>query len=363
MDSVWRKKIKEKLLKIQLQNSNYFDQIQAIIQRNNETFKTVNDYITALGDKKQFKEVFLKPIYNFDTLREELDELRVRLINDSHIYGDFNEGEIKDIIDKMNSNLTETRTNKFVLKFLLTNCLVKYDFFRSLFNPFFKYGTFHAALAIDNVILEWDDQSIVCPHIDVMSLLISVNIENKNYQNKFSFLMNLVKNAKNFYYRLFVDSQCFGEIATLIENQLDKVADVCVHFNGYREYSLLNNNCQTFVDAVFAKLGLELKFEGELQNVIGNLKKNGEIDFEKDGFKLKDNVFTTRKQLDDFVKSGFQELEKNEKNLLFTYKNILDYYLKSDEFKLDEKYITTDEATKLWQQLIIAYLNELANNQ
>ncbi len=71
----------------------------------------------------------MKPIYNFNTLREELDELRERLLNDSHIYGDFNEGEISDIIDKMNSNLAETRTKKFVLKFLLTNCLVKYYFF------------------------------------------------------------------------------------------------------------------------------------------------------------------------------------------------------------------------------------------
>jgi len=115
-------------MKIQLQNFNYFDQIQAIIQ----TFKTFN---AAFGDKEQLKEVFFKPIYNFDTLREELDEMRVRLLNDSHKYGDFNESEIRVIIDKMNSNLTETRTNKFVLKFLLTNCLVKYG---NLIDPFFK---------------------------------------------------------------------------------------------------------------------------------------------------------------------------------------------------------------------------------
>jgi hypothetical protein len=54
--------------------------------------------------------------------------------------------------------------------------------------------------------------------------------------------MNLVKNAKNFYNRIFVDSQCFGEIATLIENQLGKVADVCVYFNGYRTPSKIISN-------------------------------------------------------------------------------------------------------------------------
>jgi hypothetical protein len=127
--------------------------------------------------------------------------------------------KFKETIEKMNSNRDDTRANKFSLKFLLTSCLVENQFLRTLANPFFKYGTFHAALSIDNlVILESDAESIICPHVDVISLLIAVNIENKKYQSVLGSIMNIISTGIDyvcFLFRLRADPLCYREISRL----------------------------------------------------------------------------------------------------------------------------------------------------
>ena len=362
---VWRKNIREKLLKIQNKDSDYYDKIQEIIKNNNQTFQTVDDYITALGDKESFKQVFLKPIYDFDSIIDELKNLE-NIVQDTTVYGNFNESEIKDIIENMNSNRDDTKINKFNLKFMLTSCLVEKKFLRNLINPLFQYGTFHAAIAIDNVILEWGQESIICPHIDFISLLISINLENKQYHGRLASIINMIStkisSIGDFFYSLRTDCLGYTEIQRLLENELDKVADVCVTYNGYREYHLLNVNCQTFCSSVCAKLGLELQLQGELKTVVEKLKENGELSFEKGDFQFKETIFSSRKQLDDFVKNDvdFNKLEKDEKSLLFSYKNILDHFLQLDKYKNDKKYETTEEATLYWQTIIKEHLKKLA---
>ena len=90
----------------------------------------------------------------------------------------------------------------------------------------------------------------------------------------------------------------------------------------------------------------DFSFDGNLNYIINKLKNEGKVDFYFNG-----REFRTRKELDDYVKTiNFRDLCINDKKLLMCYKNTFDIYLMNDEN--NEKYKTTDEAKKFWNELI-----------
>lgn len=74
--------------------------------------------------------------------------------------------------------------------------------------------------------------------------------------------------------------------------------------------------------------------------------REGKVDFY-----FKGRTFNARKELDDYVKSiNFSGLCKDDKKLLMCYKNTFDIYYRND--KNNERYKTTEEARKMWSELI-----------
>ena len=90
----------------------------------------------------------------------------------------------------------------------------------------------------------------------------------------------------------------------------------------------------------------DFTFEGEFGNIIKKLENEGKIDFS-----FKGQTFNTRSELVKYVRSiDFNSLCKNDKKLLFCYKNTYDIYLKND--KDNSKFQTTDEDEEFWKELI-----------
>ena len=128
--------------------------------------------------------------------------------------------------------------------------------------------------------------------------------------------------------------------------KLDQIAKICVMFNRCRYYNPVNLNCQHFVKAILKAIDSDFSSDGEFRNIINMLEREGKVNFIFRG-----KNFSTRKELDDYVKSiNFSSLCQNDKKLLLSYKNTFDKYLITD--KNNEKYKTTDEARKFWNELI-----------
>jgi hypothetical protein len=107
-----------------------------------------------------------------------------------------------------------------------------------------KFGKIHTALAVGNKIVEWNDSSICYPRECTSSKAI-----------------------------LAVD------LATLqgekVDSGIKALADVIVKWNTTKEYSMMNANCQNFVDECLTALGIEPTFKGLFGDYVANVRKTG----------------------------------------------------------------------------------------
>lgn len=214
-----------------------------------------------------------------------------------------------------------------------------------------KYGAFHSSLALNKYIIEWDDSSLVTPHVDYE------NLSSFSYEIKDKFIWRAIKKIKNllvnfanlFIYYLNPD----WLLNDILDKELDSICEVCVKFNTDRFYSMHNHNCQFFVDKVLEELKYNLTFEGEMKREFEYFKENGKLDF-----KFEDYEFKTRRELDEFVDRYFYRLNNDEKKLLLLYKNTFEAkrLLKIDEKtkkfknKADEEELgTTKEEEEMWK--------------
>ena len=143
------------------------------------------------------------------------------------------------------------------------------------------------------------------------------------------------------------------KLATIEMSQFASIAQICVQYNNQFYYNSTNRNCQKFVRAITDKLGIKIEFKGEMQKEYEYFIKHCKLDFN-----FKSHHFNTRKELDNFVMScGFNNLEKDDRKLLFLYRTSFETEKKSkeQERRLTDgdkmKYETTEEAEKYWKEL------------
>ena len=346
MDQGWTDFIKDKLRKEINKNPDLEAQIEKKFQI------PFDKFALALGDEELFKEIFLLPRYKPDLILEEIDE-ELKQVKDFEEMGcPLTENEVKETIKRINDRKTKLSEHKFEL--ILTECQAsdnKNILFRNIVNNVYEFGALHSALSLDGTIIEWGrgpcGDSLVVPAMDMNRFLFAFEVKAREDKGFFAMLSNKIKNAAKYVLDLF-SGGAFGRwsVGRANEKKLDKIAKICVMFNRSRFYNPLSLNCQHFVKQILKAIESDFSSDGEFRNIIDRLDKEGKVDFI-----FKGREFKTRKELDDYVKSiNFDSLCRNDKKLLICYKNTFDVYLLNDQN--NERYKTTDEARKYWNELI-----------
>ena len=126
------------------------------------------------------------------------------------------------------------------------------------------FGPFHASLRVGQVILEWDDSSLVIPrHCDHAERLIKVNVESYSRWTE-SIGQREIKEEVE---QVFV-------IASKKKEMLDKLIDKVVEYNRSYAYNLFTRNCQHFVMDCLNALGVNYpeQLKGDLRDYYKKLK-------------------------------------------------------------------------------------------
>lgn len=209
----------------------------------------------------------------------------------------------------------------------------------------------HSALSLDGTIIEWGrgpcGDSLVCPTMDINRFLFAFEVRAREDKGFFESLASMIKGAITAVLDFF-SGGAFGRwsVGRANDKKLDKIAKICTMYNKMKFYSPFNNNCQHFVNQILKAIESDFVSEGEFRHIIKTLEHDGKVDFYFRG-----KSFNSRKDLDDYVKSiSFNSLCKDDKKLLMCYKNTFDIYHRND--KDNERYKTTEEAKKMWNDLI-----------
>lgn len=260
--------------------------------------------------------------------------------------------ELKEAIKRINERKSKLSEHKFEL--ILTECPAsdcKNILFKEFVNTVYTFGGMHSALSLDGTIIEWGrgpcGVSLVCPTMDIKRFLFSFEIKTREDKGFFAMIGEKISGAITSILDFF-SGGAYGRwsVGRANEKKLDKIAQICVMFNRCRYYNPATLNCQHFVEMILNQIESDFSFDGNLNYIINKLKNEGKVDFYFNG-----REFRTRKELDDYVKTiNFRDLCINDKKLLMCYKNTFDIYLMNDEN--NEKYKTTDEAKKFWNELI-----------
>ena len=312
----------------------------------------------VLSDKDKFKKCFFGE-YSKTLIANEIEKILESLKGDFTAEEIINfENNIKNSIKAMNDQKLEFRLSPLEI----TKVRILGQFIRSSANVINKsgatnwnYGAFHSLLSLNGIILEWDTSSLVIPHLDFEKMVyFSLEIKEGFLWRVFKKIKNALINITNFI-TSFINKSWY--IKDIVERELDSICQACVAFNTDRYYSLNKVNCQFFVNSVLKAIGVELKFEGEMEREMNYFRTYGELDF-----KFKENEFKTRKQLDDFAKKYFYILKNDEKKLLFLFKSTFEakriakidketgnFENANDEIELG----TTKEAEEMWKKFEI----------
>ncbi len=162
----------------------------------------------------------------------------------------------------------------------------------------FKYGALHAAIQVDNVMLQWGTSSLVIPEkYNPADQLFQTDVKHRTCAAQVAEevrpqAMQAVEESNN---QKQIDLQF--DLAVGIESMLDKIKKVVVEYNRYRYYNVVMCNCQTFVCDVMKEIGVRnipRSLTGKLKEYFKNLTKKKSRYIPAD--------ISTHEDLDEFVK-------------------------------------------------------------
>lgn len=185
----------------------------------------------------------------------------------------------------------------FPVKLILSDLQIALPPFISSFARMLQleFGPLHAALVIDDVLVEWDDDGLILPSTAEREWVFQARL-----QGKYDKVAQLMKqDMKDSARRLDLERQIEQVFEVTKEKQqaINQLIKVIIHYNKSYEYNVLVRNCQHFVIDAMKALGVEKnpQFTGVFQDYLTELKrgKSKEI-FEK---------FDTHTALDEHVNS------------------------------------------------------------
>ena len=334
----WKSKIREKLRKESEENNEIYNKIKSTHQME------VENFIFALGDKNTFKEKFLIPHYKMYNLLQNINT-KIRELRERNL----TEDELKkalDEFDKIKLEISESKIELYFCNAISGNpkCL------KCLANIAMTYGLVHTGLLIDDIVIQWGrgilGKSLINPSQNVRynDYIYAIELDNKK-------IWDLINETYNNIEDYITNKKDYNEIGTLkafnIANaQLDIIAEQVVYYNINKTYSLVFENCQHFVKSIMSKIKLNINKDGEVGRVLKIVEDKGNnIDFI-----FKDKTFKTRRDLDEYVLDcNFDQLPKDQRKVLFCYRNVFEYYQRNN--KLSDKYKTSEKAKTFWNIL------------
>jgi hypothetical protein len=302
-----------------------------------------DDYIYALQDVQTFKKSFLIPHYKTYNLLSSLNKKIYELSQK-----ELTEEEIQNAIEDLKKIKTELADSKIQIYF----CNVfDSDVLKVLAKVAMPYGLLHVGVSVDDVTIQWGrsvlGKSIINPSNNVIysDYIFAIEMENQPIldliKETFSNLRDYITNKKE--YSKMGTVKAFK----IADTQLTIIAQQSVKYNVKKDYNLVLKNCQHFAKKLITKLGLKVDTSGE----VGEVLKMAMDRINPFTFNFKGTLFNTRKDFDDFVLSkNFNDFSKDDKRVLFCYRNVFDFYarIKPD----DNKYKSSDEAIIQWKKLV-----------
>ena len=196
-----------------------------------------------------------------------------------------------------------------------------------------EYGPMHAGLIVGDIFIEWNDCSLVVPTLAPFAGDVQTHIGSEGEW------LDITRNAvgnMSLANRQHLDIPKKLEILynSRAEKELliDRLVDVIVKYNCYKQYSMFRCNCQDFVKDALQSLGIKKlpKFEGNLKGYIDGLQ----------GGKAACISFKEHSELDDYVRVNVDALKIHEKEYL-----VLMYF----QFHMAEMKELSPEQQDVWK--------------
>ncbi len=141
-----------------------------------------------------------------------------------------------------------------------------------------EFGALHAALIIGDVIVEWDDTSLILPIMEEKQWVFQARLESK--YDKFA--QNMKPEMRDSAHKMDIQKQIeqIFEVTKEKQEAINQLVDLIVHYNEHYEYNVLTRNCQHFVIDAMKALGIEEvpQFTGVFKDYFEELKQGKSID-------------------------------------------------------------------------------------
>ena len=287
----------------------------------------LEDLAIILSDKDKIKEKY------FTHLIDKMKEA-IQLVKDErHSFPDGirNKATRDDFVERVEDAVSPVRRLKVKLILYEVNtdqlkakmAQFVHDYFHE-----FTFGPFHAAIHIDNVVLEWGPSSLVIPKIsDVQPHKMSEELsttpvlvtdlhENKVPRDVFSEIKvgagkesteEALGRVINEVIDLTLEKECL----------IDELAEVVFRYNTKQHYGVLTNNCHHFVVDVLSVLGIT----DHMEAFKGKIKNCASIVISRDERNRTALEFNSHRELDKYVRENLQTMEKDD--IEFCYCNYL----------------------------------------
>ncbi len=183
------------------------------------------------------------------------------------------------------------------------------------FVPDCTYGPYHAALKIGDLILEWDDDSLIIPREETFTataetaapdgptLIFRATVHDKTGQNESAIDIPTRGGAEATAVGFDQHANHLLDITEEKEHLLDALAEMIVRYNTKFEYGVFSCNCQYFAAEMLSALGIEDQAE-HFQRTTKDL-------FAKILLKRSDKVdeFNTHAELDEYVREHIDTMD------------------------------------------------------
>ena len=193
-------------------------------------------------------------------------------------------------------------------------------------NMFMTYGLIHVGIMIDEIMVNWGrsvlGNSFVIPWHDVFydDYIFAIELINED-------VVNLIKETFDNLKDYLTNKRDIKYIGTkkalvIIDRQLNAIAEESVRYIIDKNYSLVFQNCQNFINNITKKMGINVDTSGEVGKMLNIVKDK----LNKFDFNFKETIFKKREDLDNYISNNnFMKFSKDERRLLLCFRNVYDY--------------------------------------
>lgn len=210
----------------------------------------------------------------------------------------------KAMLQKRSLQRFETVVN-FPVKLILSDLRNALPPFASSFAKMLQleFGALHAALVIDDVLVEWDDAGLVLPSTSEKEWVFQARLQGSYEKAAQAMKPGMKDSARRMDLKKQIE-QVF-EVTKEKQQAINQLIQVIVHYNQSYEYNVLVRNCQHFVIDAMKALGVEEipQFTGVFQNYLTELKRGKS----KDILEKFDNHAALEEYVNTIIKPGLTQ--------------------------------------------------------